>query len=131
MKKLVGAVFTFFGTLGLLLEAAKALPPEFHVGPFDSIVTVIGILLLGLGYQDELEGGKKALLDLVKAFLAKPFVGTVFSVVVFALNAFLDNASLPENVGMILTALSVLLGVLGIRDVHQAVKLHKLERRLL
>lgn len=131
MKKLVGAVFTFFGTLGLLLEAAKALPPEFHVGPFDSIVTVIGILLLGLGYQDELEGGKKALLDLIKDFLAKPFIGTVFSVIVFALNAFLNDPGLPENVGMILTALSVLLGVLGIRDVHQAVKLHKLERRLL
>lgn len=129
MKKLVGAVFTFFGVLGLLLEAAKALPPEFHVGPFDSIVTVIGILLLGLGYQDELDGGKKALLDLIKDFLAKPFVGTVFSVVVFALNAFLNDASLPENVGLILTALSVLLGVAGIGHVHQAVQLKKLSRR--
>lgn len=130
MKKLVGAIFTFFGILGLLLEAAKALPPEFHVGPFDSILTVLGILIMGLGYQDELEGGKKALVDLIAAFLAKPFVGTVFSVVVFMLNAFLADPNLPDNVGMILTALSVLLGVLGIRDVHQAVKLRKLERRM-
>lgn len=129
MNKLVGALLTFFGALGLLLEAAKALPPEFHVGPFDSILAVIGILLLGLGYQDELEGGKKALLDLIKAFVKRPFVGTIVSVLVFALNAFLNDTSLPENIGQILTALSVLLVVIGIHSVHQAVKLAKLERR--
>lgn len=73
MKIFIGTLLVVLGIVGIIMQAAGNLP--FELPPLvETLFTIIGIIVLGLGWQDELEGGKSSIIELVKKFFSSdPF----------------------------------------------------------
>jgi hypothetical protein len=73
MKKLVGVLLTtlmlVLGVVGVIMESIGQLPPDFKMPAFvQTALVIVGILIAGLGWQDELTGGKAGLIDIIRKF---------------------------------------------------------------
>lgn len=79
------------GIVGILMQAVGNLP--FEIPPaVDTLLTVIGIIVLGLGWQDELDGGKSSIIDLVKKFFSSnPFRMLGLNVLLALANNIIDS----------------------------------------
>ena len=74
MKTLLGAVLSALGVLGIALDALKLLPVDFPLPDWAlSLGTVLPLLLLTFGLQDDFDEGKVGILELIQRFLADPY----------------------------------------------------------
>lgn len=91
MKIFIGSLIVILGIVGILMQAVGNLP--FEIPPaVDTLLTVIGIIVLGLGWQDELDGGKSSIIDLVKKFFSSnPFRMLGLNVLLALANNIIDS----------------------------------------
>lgn len=91
MKIFIGSLMVILGIVGILMQAVGNLP--FEIPPaVDTLLTVIGIIVLGLGWQDELDGGKSSIIDLVKKFFSSnPFRMLGLNVLLALANNIIDS----------------------------------------
>lgn len=74
MKTLLGAVLSALGVLGIVLDALKLLPVGFPIPDWAlSLGTIVPLLLLSFGLQDDFEEGKGGILELIQRFLSDPY----------------------------------------------------------
>lgn len=96
MKSRIGILLTatmlILGIVGVLMSAANFLPPGLHLPIIQNIIMVLTLLITGLGWQDELEGGKKGLIDLITKFFADPYRKLLLTAVLFVAK---DAVGLP------------------------------------
>src|SRR5574342_40210 len=103
MKIFLGTLVIILGIVGIIMEATNNLPPELNLPIIARIVTIIGILIVGLGWQDELTGGKTSLIDIIKHFFdSDPLRKLGLTVLLIAANEIVKLGSFP--VGLTLAA---------------------------
>lgn len=92
MKIFLGSLLVLLGIVGILLAATDNLPPELNLPWLNTAITVIGILIVGLGWQDELESGKAGIIDVIKKFFAAdPFRQLGLTVVLIVARQIIDS----------------------------------------
>lgn len=124
MKILLGTLILILGIVGVLLEATGNLPPEFDLPALNTIVVILGILIVGLGWQDELEGGKTSIIDLVKKFFSSdPFRMLGLNVLLVVANQIITSGLFSKTVVMIAQALLAIAAVFGFGAAYASYKL--------
>jgi len=92
MKIFIGTVSFILGIVGILMEAAGNLPPALDIPALDTILTILGILLVGLGWMDQLEGGRESIIEKVKNFFTKnPYRMLVLNALFAVANQIIDS----------------------------------------
>src|SRR5574342_534506 len=103
MKIFLGTLVIILGVVGILMDATNNLPPELRVPIVGTVVTILGILIVGLGWQDELTGGKTSLIDVIKHFFdSDPLRKLGLTVLLVAANEIVKLGVFPS--GLILAA---------------------------
>lgn len=111
----LATVFVIFGIVGIILDAIGALPPELNVPVLQTVVTILAIVVAGLGFQDELESGKKTIVDLIKNFFtSSPYRMLGLTVLLTVAKTIVDSSNFPrgfELAGQIFIAIATALGL--------------------
>jgi hypothetical protein len=124
MKILIGTLILILGIVGVLLEATGNLPPEFDLPALNTIVVILGILIVGLGWQDELEGGKTSIIDLVKKFFSSdPFRMLGLNVLIAVANQIIQMGIFSKTAVMIAQAFLAIVAVFGFGAAYASYKL--------
>ncbi len=118
MKSKVGSLlatlFVVLGVVGFLLDAIGKLPDGFPLPDWAlSALTLIPLIIVGLGWQDELEGGKNGLLDLFMRFLSDPYRKLALVVLATAARGALGIANLPHEIGLAIQGFLAILSALN------------------
>lgn len=117
MKATIGVLLTtlsiILGLVGVLMAATNNFPPDFILPPWVSTVMVIvGILVAGLGWQDELTGGRDTIIDLVKRFFSEdPFRKLALTVI---LTVAREVIALPDASTGLVTGAQIFLAVAAV-----------------
>lgn len=74
MKSTVGILLAtltaILGLVGVLMDAVGKLPPEFPIPSWVmTAILFVGIVIGGLGWQEQLMEGKAAIIELIKKFI--------------------------------------------------------------
>lgn len=124
MKILIGTLVLILGIVGVLLEATGNLPPEFDLPALNTIVVILGILIVSLGWHDELEGGKTSIIDLVKKFFSSdPFRMLGLNVLLAVANQIITSGIFSKTVVMIAQAFLAIAAVFGFGAAYASYKL--------
>jgi len=134
MKSKVGSLlatlFVVLGVVGFLLDAIGKLPDGFPLPDWAlSAITLLPLIIVGLGWQDELEGGKNGLLDLFQRFLSDPYRKLGLVVLATAARGLLGIAGLPNEIALAVQGFLAILAALnfeGAKSQFAAVKALKL-----
>lgn len=123
-----------YGIVGLLMKLAGSLPPELNYPIIATALTILGILLSGLGLLDEIEQGRKDLVDLIRQFFSaqNPYWQLLLVAVLATLNFVVGPAEFPsalEVAAKLLLQLASILGLTGALAKHSAIMVYK-NRRL-
>lgn len=114
MKIYLGTLILVLGIVGILMDATGNLPPELDLPIINTAVTIIGILIVGLGWQDELESGKSGLLDLIRNFFSSdPFRNLGLTVLLVAANEIVRLGVFPPVFTIFAQILLAIAAVLG------------------
>lgn len=118
MKSRVGSLlatlFVVLGVVGFLLDAIGKLPEGFPLPDWAlSAMTLIPLIIVGLGWQDDLEGGKRGLLDLFENFLKDPYRKLALVVLATAARSALGIVGLPNEIGLALQGFLAILAALN------------------
>ena len=98
MKILLGTLFLVLGVVGILMAAAGNLPPELDVPILNTVITILGIALIGLGWMDELETGKTSIIDAVKKFFMNdPYRKLALTLLLAVANEIVQIGGLPRG----------------------------------
>lgn len=98
MKIYLGTLILVLGIVGILMDATGNLPPALDLPIVNTAVTILGILIVGLGWQDDLQTGKSGLLDLIKNFFAgDPFRNLGLTVLLVAANEIVQIGIFPTG----------------------------------
>jgi hypothetical protein len=124
MKIFIGTLILILGIIGVLLQATENLPPEFDVPILNTIVLILGILIIGLGWQDELEGGKTSIIDIVKKFFSSdPFRLLGLNVLIAVANQIITSGIFSKTAVMLAQAFLAIAAVFGFGAAYASYKL--------
>lgn len=97
MKIFIGTLLLVLGLVGILMEAAGNLPPELDIPFLDTAFAVIGIIVIGMGWMDELESGKASLIEIVKRFFqSDPFRLLGLNILLAVASQVIDSGMFPS-----------------------------------
>src|SRR5574342_56118 len=114
MKIFLGTLVIILGVVGILMDATNNLPPELKIPVVGTVVTIIGILIVGLGWQDELTGGKTSLIDIIKHFFDNvPLRKLGLTVLLVAANEMIKLGVFPVGLTLAAQIFLAIAAVLG------------------
>lgn len=123
-----------YGIVGILMALAGSLPPELSFPIIGTALTILGILLAGLGLLDEIEQGRKDLIELIKQFFSSknPYWQLGLVAVLAVLNFIVgpqEFSSALEVAAKLLLQLASIIGLTNALAKHSAIMVYK-NRRL-
>lgn len=97
MKIYLGTLVLILGVVGILMDAAGNFPIDVPI--LNTVITILGILITGLGWLDELQDGKSNIIDLVKRFFSSdPFRKLGLTVLLVIANEIVQQGIFPPGI---------------------------------
>ncbi len=132
MKVTIGILLTsielILGIVGILMKGFTFLPPALQLPSVQTLILLVGIILTGIGLNDELEGGTKGLIDLIKMFFtANPYRNLLLTAVLFIAK---NVIALPDISTDLKTAAQLVLALAAVFGFSSAYATYKIEMRI-
>lgn len=116
LTKILLALSFVLGIFGLIIEAIGKLPDDFYLPPaVFSFLALLPLVLNALNWQDELEEGKRSIIEKIKAFFQNPYRKLLLTVVLTLFSGLAQLPDLSPTLQNILTVVGAIIAALELQ----------------
>lgn len=116
LTKILLVLSSVLGIFGLIIVTIGKLPADFPLPTWiPSFLALLPLILGALNWQDEMEEGKRSILDKIKAFFQNPYRKLLLTVGLTLLSGLAQLPDLSATWQNVLTAVSAIIAALELQ----------------